>query len=340
MHYDSYEAEDFAADPAFVQWVRQPDTEQDAFWRDWLSRHPEKAQTLREARRLVYFLQFSTKAPLPEEQQEVKQAILSRITGPKRDYCPADRRTAFRASYRLRIAVSIAFLMLGASVIWWVYFTSPETAYQTAYSEQRQITLPDGTQVTLNANSELRMKREWQDAQAREVWLEGEAYFRVVKQPSAADGRFIVHTPELDIEVLGTEFNVQARRGKTEVVLNEGKVALRQLRESQPMIMEPGEKASLDVGQPLTKVSVNPERYASWKDNRLFFDNASLEEIFLRIQDIHGYEIDVSDPQLLEQQFTGSCPVNDISILITAISETFNLRVEQDEQQITFLPKP
>jgi len=140
--------------------------------------------------------------------------------------------------------------------------------------------------------------------------------------------------------VLGTEFNVQVRRGKTEVVLNEGKVKLKQPRQSQGLIMEPGEKASLDADQRLTKVNVNPKHYASWKDNRLFFDNASLREIFLRIQDIHGYQIKVSNPDLLQRQFTGSCPVNDITILITAISETFNLRVEQDGRQITFRPKP
>jgi ferric-dicitrate binding protein FerR (iron transport regulator) len=335
MQYDAYEAEDFASDPAFVKWVRQPDAEQDAFWKDWLAQHPEKAETLSEARRLVNFLQFTTKAPLPEEQEQVKQFVLKQLSAPSTPIQTA----AYPAFHWLRVAASVAFLVLGTAVVWWVYFSSPETAYQTAYSEQREILLPDGTQVTLNANSTLSIGEAWQDEQLREVWLEGEAYFKVVKKPKAADGRFIVHTHELDIEVLGTEFNVQARRGKTEVVLNEGKVQLHQRRESQKMIMEPGEKVSLDAGQRLSKVSVDAERYASWKDNRLFFDNTSLQEIFLRIQDIHGYKIQVSDTTLLQQQFTGSCPVNDISILITAISETFNLRVEQDQQQITFHPK-
>ena len=305
MHYANYEAEDFASDPAFRQWVRQPDAEQDVFWKEWLEHHPEKAETLAQARRLVNFLHFSSRG--------------------------------YTSWWRVAAAVSL--LMLAGSAVWFSFFASSELSYQTSYSEQREILLPDSTRVTLNANSQLRMSRAWQGEQAREVWLEGEAYFKVVKKPESADGRFIVHTPELDIEVLGTVFNVQVRRGKTEVVLDEGKVQLKQVGENESLLMLPGEKASLDAGKRLTKASVNPERYVSWKDNRLFFDNASLREIFLRIQDIHGYQIKVSDPKLLQQQFTGSCPVDDISLLITALSETFDLNVERDGKQITFRPK-
>lgn len=334
MQYNSFEAEDFASDPAFVQWVRYPNDQLDAFWKDWLEQHPEKADTIMKARRLVNFLQFSTEQPLAGEQDEVKRSIRDKIASPSITQLHQNQRpTRWQP-----VAAAVALLVLGMAAMWYFYLTSPYTYYETAYSEQREILLPDSTLVTLNANSELRVKSDWSETGAREVWLQGEAYFNVVKKPQADDGRFIVHAGQLDVEVLGTAFNVLSRRGNAEVVLNEGKVELWRPRQGQRLTMKPGEKASLDADQRLSKVNVNPELYASWKDNRLFFDNASLREIFLRIQDIHGYEIKVSDPQLLQRQFTGSCPVNDLTILTTALAETFNLTVERDGKQIIFHP--
>lgn len=335
MQYDSYEAEDFASDPVFIQWVRQPNAHLDVFWQEWLEQHPEKVSTLREARALVQFFQFRTEMPHPKDKEEVRQRILRQI---RSSSSPA--MSVVRSSFRwYRAAAVVSLLMLGAVAVWYFYLSSPNTQYQTTYSEQREIRLPDGTVVNLNANSVLRLNSDWQNEQAREVWLEGEAFFEVVKQPQAADGRFIVHTRELDIEVLGTAFNVQARRGKTEVVLNEGQVALKQAGQQKSIMMEPGEKASLNENQEFSKVRVNPERYASWKDNRLFFDNARLHDIFLKVQDIHGYRVRVSKPELLQKQFTGSCPTDDVNILITAIAETFNLRVEHEGDDIIFYPR-
>lgn len=330
MQYDSYEAEDFATDPVFIQWVRQPDAHSDSFWQEWLERHPEKESTLREARRLVQFLQFRTEMPHPNDKEEIRQQILSQIKTSPTLPMPSSR-TPFRW---YQAAAGVSLLILGAVAVWFLYFASPYTQYQTTYSEQREIRLPDSTVVNLNANSVLRLKRDWYNGGPREVWLEGEGYFKVVKQPQAADGRFIVHTQEMDIEVLGTSFNVQARRGKTEVVLNEGQVALKQAGQQKFITMEPGEKASLNENQVFSKVRVNPERYASWKDNRLFFDNARLYDIFLRIQDIHGLQVRVSDPKLLEKQFTGSCPVNDPNVLFTAIVNAFNLRMIRRDKQV------
>ncbi len=335
MYYNSFEAEDFASDPAFVQWVRQPDPRLDAFWKEWLDHYPEKADTLREARLLVNFLYFRTEKPLAEEHAEVKHRIRARIAAP----VPLPFQKPPWPYRWLQIAAAVALLLLGTAALWYFYLSSPYTYYHTGYSEQREILLPDSTLVKLNANSELRVKSDWSEATAREVWLQGEAYFKVVKKPLATDGRFIVHTEQLDVEVLGTAFNVQVRRQKTEVVLNEGKIALRQPKQYKTLMMEPGDKASLSKDQVITKTKVNPERYASWKDERLFFDNASLREIFLRIQDIHGYQIKVIDPDLLQRQFTGSCPINDPNLLLTALSETFHLHVIREDKQIMLRPK-
>lgn len=85
--------------------------------------------------------------------------------------------------------------------------------YATQYGEQRVVELPDHSVVSLNANSTLRFRNDWSQANTlREVWLDGEAFFSVQKQEGAAGpAKFIVHTNDLDVEVLGTRFNVSNR---------------------------------------------------------------------------------------------------------------------------------
>src|SRR5690606_15777064 len=107
----------------------------------------------------------------------------------------------------------------------------------TGYGETRKINLPDGSLVVLNANSELKYESNWQQAPMREVWLQGEAFFEVVK--TTEEKQFIVHTGSLDVEVLGTQFNVHNRHQKVQVVLSSGKVKLQPLERQESLLMNP-----------------------------------------------------------------------------------------------------
>lgn len=113
----------------------------------------------------------------------------------------------------------------------------------TAYGKTERITLPDQSVVLLNANSVLSYNDKWTDNKTREVWLAGEAYFEVKKSDARGNAKFVVHTDQLSVEVLGTEFNVNNRRGKTQVVLNAGKVRLTSdTTLEKEIIMAPGER--------------------------------------------------------------------------------------------------
>jgi ferric-dicitrate binding protein FerR (iron transport regulator) len=109
--------------------------------------------------------------------------------------------------------------------------------------------------VLLNANSQLRTPARWPAGARREVWLEGEAFFQVTKKGAAPGGgtdgaRFVVHTGQVDVAVLGTRFNVTNRRGQTTVTLNEGKVKLEEGDLDGAVIMEPGELVRLGAAEP------------------------------------------------------------------------------------------
>lgn len=330
MDYRYYDVEDFVADAYFSRWVHQPDDETNVFWEQWITEHPEKQDTVAQATSILRFLNFRGEEVTPEEQQTVKRRVMQQVGAAS----PRPGHSSLRWRY-LSVAAAFLLLLTSASIIWW-NAAGPLNQRTTSFGEQQDIILPDGSQIKLNANSRLEYSESWADDRPREVWLEGEAFFQVVEQPEATDGRFIVHTPELDVEVLGTSFNVQTRHGESQVVLNTGKVKLQpldQARDRSEIILEPGEMATLRQHR-LVRTQVDPQVYSSWKDNRLFFENESIRRIAQRLRDTYGYQVTVDNPDWLDYTFTGSCPANDISILLLALSESFHLKVTQDGQHI------
>ncbi|MEK6480319.1 FecR domain-containing protein [Catalinimonas sp. 4WD22] len=331
MDYLQYDVDDFAADPFFIRWVKQADEESTLFWEHFVAKHPEKSETIAQAKSIVAFLNFYAESPTEEEQQEVKKKVMKLIN--------SERQSGGSRSYLnhyFSVAAALTFLLLAGYLLWRFAFTTPYHEYATEFGEQQQIVLPDSTVVKLNANSSLRVNKDWNDNQLREVWLVGEAFFDVVKMPVAADGRFIVHTEKLDVEVLGTTFNVQARHGETQVVLSTGKVKLNQpklLTNAEAMFLEPGEMATLSQDK-LVKKHVDPKIYSSWKENRLVFENESIRNIMQRLRDTYGYEVKVTNEEWLDLKFTGSCPADDISILMMALSESFEFEANLNHQQI------
>jgi len=116
------------------------------------------------------------------------------------------------------------------------------TRYTTSAGEKRKITLPDGSRVFMNENSRLAVSADWAKDQTRKVRLEGEAYFKVEEKiHRGSKVKFVVSTNSLDVEVVGTAFDVNAANQKTQVYLNSGKVQLRIHGKQGSIDMSPGE---------------------------------------------------------------------------------------------------
>jgi ferric-dicitrate binding protein FerR (iron transport regulator) len=155
--------------------------------------------------------------------------------------------------------------------------------------------------VTLNANSSLTVSDNLDDAPIREVWLDGEAYFDIAKRTGA---KFIVHTDEANVEVLGTEFNVNTRRQQTNVVLHEGKVQLS--TDSQSTVMKPGDMAIVTPkSRSIQLKRVQPDVYDTWKASYIILDNKSLPEIINVLEDKFGITIKLEDARLANKKLTG-----------------------------------
>ena len=271
-----------------------------------------------------------------------------------------------RKGYRVRaIALSNWFKAAGsaAAIVFlaaiYIFLFNQDTKklvdIGTPFGETKAVELPDGSTVTINANSRLSYAANWQTEGDREVWLDGEAFFSVTH--TADNQRFIVHTNQIDVEVLGTEFNVKNRRSKTEIMLASGKVKLTaNIKENvqepatrshddspgsetgtaRTMIMNPGElvEFSEETKGFKTKI-VSPEKYAAWVDNEWVFDQSSLREAIQILEDYYGYEITLTAPAMKDAIFTARVASHDVDVLLEIIAESFELKVSKKQNVIT-----
>jgi transmembrane sensor len=181
-----------------------------------------------------------------------------------------------------KIAASV-LIICSIGVVW--YLNNPVVLTEVAantmrevrtnYGERLTVTLPDQSSVVLNGNSKLRYAENWSQSSEREVWIDGEGFFAV--QHTTNHQKFVVHTREgLDVEVLGTKFNVKSRENGSEVLLTEGKVKLNVGNKSDNSVyLEPGELATVKKNK-LSKRVVEDKQYTSWVRSKLFFDKTTL----------------------------------------------------------------
>ena len=150
-----------------------------------------------------------------------------------------------------------------------------KTTIATSRGMDFGLTLPDGTEVWLNAESRITFPDEFSSGQ-REVEIDGEAFFDVKKD---ADRPFIVHTKYFTTKVLGTSFDVKAYREETaHVVLVSGKVEVT-AGVGGTKTMAPGEMVAFDNDCKLRKTSVDTYPYVQWKDGFFYFEKAPLGDI-------------------------------------------------------------
>ena len=160
-------------------------------------------------------------------------------------------------------AAAVALLCLS---VWTAYLYMQPAAIQTisTLAETRTVRLPDGSSVMLNHYSSLSYPEKFQ-SDKREVELNGEAYFEVSKDPKHP---FIVQTETIDVQVLGTHFNVDAYHDNLDVktTLLSGSVAVSNKSKSVRMVLKPNEIAIYNkVEEKLTrKVLENAEDEISW----------------------------------------------------------------------------
>jgi ferric-dicitrate binding protein FerR (iron transport regulator) len=165
------------------------------------------------------------------------------------------------------------------------------------------LTLSDGTKVWLNALSSIRFPVAFTGS-SRNVEITGEVFFEIAKDPSMP---FHVTTKEMDVEVLGTQFNINAYPGEPDIrtTLLEGSVRIVS-NPSHSLILEPGQQARVQEGISLVK-DPDIDQAMAWKRGLFDFNHANLQTVLRQLA--RWYDIDV--------KFEGNVPVRSFHGKIT-----------------------
>jgi ferric-dicitrate binding protein FerR (iron transport regulator) len=332
MNYSDFSIDDFLADNGFINWVLHQ--ENDAFWQQFLRENPLKKNHIDKATALI---QAAQQVGYPTLTPSVKAAMWAHINAHT-----AQVQKPVWLSGIWRLAAAIALLVVASATLF--YYLKNKTPsvkeaknalakeVSTAYQQRKQVTLPDGSVVTLNAHSHLKVSDNWDDAHTREVWLDGEAFFEVVKKPNTGAAKFVVHTPQLNIEVLGTAFNVKARRGTTEVVLQSGKVRLKNDKNAafKEIEMQPGDKVKINDDAPLPLITnkIETEKVTAWTNGKIIFDNTPLLEVAKSIEDHFGYKVTIEDVDLKSRLYTGELLTDTPDVFFNVLARTLNVKVD------------
>lgn len=211
-------------------------------------------------------------------------------------------------------AAAVVLLLLATNFSWYHYtdhLTDTYTNQQNYYEikvpagSRTGIELPDGTEVTLNAGSVLRYYRSF-GISDRRVQLRGEGYFKVAKNKEVP---FLVNTDGLQVQVVGTVFNVSAYENEKYITVDlvEGKVNLNMAGSGGVCQLYPNERAVYDrLTKKMSKSHVNALKAAEWINNQLVFDNESFEDIAKKLEREFRVKIVIQSERLKKEHFSGS----------------------------------
>ena len=232
-------------------------------------------------------------------------------------------------------AVSVLLLVTG-SLFFYQRHAAPEpVSLHTDFGQTRRVILPDQSVVTMNGNTSIRYFEHWQADKPRQVWVEGEAFFEVVH--TANHQRFQVHLPgKMNVEVLGTRFNVYTRKTKTKVVLNEGSIQMRVSdHPGNHLMMKPGEMFFADTQtKSFYKKEVNAQAQSSWRTEKLIFEGTTLAEIAQILKDTYGLEVEIRDRDLQQQRVSGTIPGRNADTILKGLSGLFDLKITRKANHI------
>jgi len=187
----------------------------------------------------------------------------------------------------LKVAAAAAVLVFAILLYKYSLDTSGKMEIITAgKGVSKSFLLSDGSSVSINENTSLDFPANFSGADRR-VQLTGEAFFQVTKD---ATHPFVVETPQVETQVLGTSFNVREypNEGVTEVFVKTGKVAVTTKTTGERHFLLPGDKLTIETATNATIISKdNRGNSLAWKNGRLVFDEKPIDEILKSVERLY-----------------------------------------------------
>ncbi|GAB3919866.1 FecR family protein [Larkinella terrae] len=360
--YRKYTIEDFLTDAPFRAWVLTDDTQAETFWQHWLAENPDRSEVVQEARALLLAMAEKRQTVSDVELDEIVEGTLGKLNSE-----PETSQPIGRPMYLVWARVAAAVLVVAG--LGWLVFRFPERAALNAVAttsapseirvERRNDTdrpmtvlLEDKSTVILQPGSRLSFSSALENAANRVVYLDGDAFFDVVKDPAHP---FFVYSNQLVTRVLGTSFRVVAyeREKQASVSVLTGKVAVfakKDLEKTDQMAIRPEAAELVLLPNEQVTFSQNKGRFTKsrvqgladrYQAPRFSFDETPVTDVFSALEKEYGidivYEPATVDGYLLTATFSEMSLHDELDLICRIIKGTYHIEdgkviIETDQQ--------
>lgn len=315
---------------------------------DWLVRRSEGALPELEERE---YQQWLTASPLHAAAFEKLAGVWGEVGEMKQladvvpvTSAPAANRPVWRQPMALAAALAIATV---GAVLGIVKLSAPERI-ETQLAEVREVTLPDGSKVTLGAKSKIEV--DFSNERRDVVLASGEAFFDVAHDTARP---FFVAAGNTQVRVVGTRFDVRRGPSDTSVSVVQGVVAVSEQVES---VEEPQARATLTAGQRIQVATRSPqtshsnrsgsiatvptERVGAWRYGRLEYEDRRLVEMLADVQRYYKPGMELATPELGDLLVTAAFRVDEIPQIAVALEQALPIEaVQSADGHIVLYPR-
>ncbi|OIN59411.1 FecR family protein [Arsenicibacter rosenii] len=364
IDYRTYEAEDFILDESFRRWALQADPQATAFWEAWQLQHPDRADVVRQARRLARNLSdyYADDATEDRIQQEVNRLMLGALDRSAQEEEPV--RPLWYASPVWRWTAAACVVLLAAFGYWQYRTDTQQTAVSGTYAARVEqagnaliektntsaqtlnILLSDGSVVSLAPRSSISYPARF-DKASRTVYLQGEAFFDVVKNPASP---FLIYANHTITKVLGTSFVVRAyedepdvqvsvRTGRVSVYAQNDYERARQTgdRQLRGVVLTPNQQVTYNIkGDRLDKSLVERPMaiLATIPSREQTFDDMPIAQMLLALEKTYGVDLVFNEDDLMRCRATISFAEENLMERLDVICQTVGASFEVIDGQI------
>jgi transmembrane sensor len=237
--------------------------------------------------------------------------------------------TAGRRYQRKRFWAAAATVLVALGTVYWIQY-QPADHYATSVGEQRTVPLADGSVVTLNTSTEIRL---YFSADRRSVELvSGQANFEVAKDPSRP---FVVTAGGSEVRAVGTQFDVYKTADKVTVTLIEGKVAVKEVQLEDgaapaEINLTAGEQLSYEVKTgTVRRASADISRASAWRARKLEFSDTPLADAVAEANRYSRIQIELDAPELQNARISGTFEAGRNDLFVEGLQSYFRLHVER-----------
>ncbi|GAA4824155.1 FecR family protein [Algivirga pacifica] len=322
----NFSIDKYLDNPDFCAWALGDETHK-AYWEQYIQEHPEEREAVMYAKKVLC---QGVKVEERELSAEKVTQLWGRIEQGRQGTSKAIPKSRSITPWWTSVAAALLVMALGIG--YWLNQQSALVTMQALAMEQKQVKLPDGSEVMLNAYSTVEFSEDdWEND--RRVTLQGEAFFKVKKGST-----FSVETPHGEVSVLGTSFNIYTRDNDFKVVCYTGKVQV--ASKGQKEILTKGEKVDLTTKGKLQKQST-PQNHEepAWISGTFDFEQQPLIQVFEEIERQFGVEINAENLGLSTRYYTGTFMNNDLELALLVVLKPMGLSYQVEGKKVQVFEK-